>query len=262
MPSVHYLVNQTRLNVLELGNGPLTLIFLHYFGGSLLQWRSVMEQLQHQYRCVAVDLRGHGSSDAATMGYSVANMATDVAELVELLSIDSYVLIGHSMSGKIALSLASRQPPGLQALLLLSPSPPVPEPIPNTERESMLKNHGERAAAEKTFEKITAQLLAQSVKKQIIADDLRTSEAAWTAWLTLGSKEDISEQLQTILVPVSIIVGTQDRAIPPHIQTTMTLPYLRHATLDTVEAAGHLLPWETPNELAVFIHQKSSNLLT
>ncbi|WP_332369758.1 hypothetical protein [Spirosoma telluris] len=42
---MHYSIDNAQLNVLELGNGPLTLVFLHYFGGSSLEWRAVMDQL-------------------------------------------------------------------------------------------------------------------------------------------------------------------------------------------------------------------------
>ena len=256
---MHYLVNHTRLNVLEVGNGPLTLIFLHYFGGSALEWQTVMSQLAGQYRCVAVDLRGHGDSDAPVSGYSVENMADDVMELLQKLDIQSFVLVGHSLSGKVALMLASRQPAALRSLILVSPSPPVPEPISDADRADMLQTHGQRSAAEKTFTKITAKPVSEIVKEQIITDNLRTAEAAWKAWLIVGSKEDISGQMQKINVPVSILVGTADRAIPPNVQSIMTLPYLKTATFDAIDAAGHLLPWETPDELAAFIQQKASS---
>lgn len=49
-----------QLNVFVLGSGPLTLVFLPYFGGSALEWRVIMATLSDQYHCVAVDLRGFG----------------------------------------------------------------------------------------------------------------------------------------------------------------------------------------------------------
>lgn len=253
---MHYSVNNTHLNVLESGSGSLTLVFLHYFGGSALEWQSVMAQLADQYRCVAVDLRGHGDSAAPETGYSVADMADDIQGLIQEMAIRNFVLIGHSMSGKVVLELASRQPAGLQRLLLLSPSPPVPEPISDTDRQEMIKTHGQQTAAEETFAKITAKPLSESAKAQIIADNLRTSDVAWTAWLTLGSKENISEHMPSINVPVHILVGTKDKAILPGVQPEMTLPYLPNATLERVDGAGHLLPWETPDELTAFIRGK------
>jgi pimeloyl-ACP methyl ester carboxylesterase len=255
---MYYSVNNTQLNVLESGNGPLTLVFLHYFGGSAMEWQPVMAQLADHYRCVAVDLRGHGNSSSPETGYSVADMADDVQGLIPAMGIQDFVLIGHSMSGKVALALASRQPEGLLRLLLLSPSPPLPEPIPDTDRQEMLDTHGQQTAAEETYSKITAKPLSESVKAQIVADNLRTSKAAWNAWLMMGSKETISEQMPSINVPVHILVGTNDKAIPPDVQQEMTLPYLPDATLESIDGAGHLLPWETPDELTAFIQRKVS----
>lgn len=258
-----YTANGVRLNVLEQGSGPPTLIFLHYFGGSALEWQMVISQLSDQYRCIAVDLRGCGDSDAPETGYSIDDMADDVADLINILAIQDFVLVGHSMSGKVAMALAAgtperRQPSELKSLILVSPSPPVPEPIPDDERQKLLMGYGLRSAAEKTLKNITAAPVSSGIQAQIIADDLRTSKPAWEAWLLAGSKENISNRMASIVVPVSIIVGSKDRALPPDVQTRLVLPYLKNATLDIIEGAGHLLPWEVPNSLADFIQKKVS----
>ncbi len=265
---MRYKANGIYLNVLEQGDGPLTLVFLHYFGGSAREWQGVMNQLSDDYRCMAIDLRGHGDSDAPGVdspgrsagavdspetGYAVDDMADDVAELLLIRDVENFVLVGHSMSGKVALALASRQPAGLQSLLLVSPSPPVPEPIPADERQKLLTGYGQRLAAEKMVKNTTAVSVSEAVRQQIIADNLRTVKPAWDAWLLQGSNEDISARMANVNVPVRIIVGSEDRALPPDVQRTMTLPYLTDATLEIVDGAGHLLPWEIPDELAKFI---------
>ncbi|UHG91271.1 alpha/beta fold hydrolase [Spirosoma oryzicola] len=253
-------VNGTHLNVLEQGSGPLTLVFMHYFGGSALEWQTVMDQLANQYRCIAVDLRGCGDSDAPETGYSVDTMADDMADLIQALHIKSYVLIGHSMSGKVALALAARQPVGLRKLVLSSPSPPVPEPIPDDERQKLLQGYGQRSSAQQTMKNITAASVSKAIQEQIIADDLRTSKPAWDAWLLEGSKEDISERMADVSIPVSIIVGADDRALPPDVQDKLVLPYVRHATVEVVDGAGHLLPWEAPETLTTFIQKKIADV--
>lgn len=250
-----YEVNSTQLHVIEQGRGVLTLVFLHYFGGSAQEWHSVMNQLSDEYRCLAVDLRGHGDSDAPLTGYAVDDMADDVTGLLPTLDVEDFVLVGHSMSGKVALALASRQPVGLQSLLLVSPSPPVPEPIPTDERQKLLAGYGQPLAAKQMLKNTTSIPVSEAIREQIIADDLGTAKPAWDAWLLQGSKEDISARMSLINVPVRIIVGSEDRALPPDVQTTMTLPYLTDVTLELIDKAGHLLPWEVPDELAKFIRK-------
>ncbi len=275
-----------NLNVLEAGSGPLTLVFLHHFGGSALEWQGVTDRLSKQYRCLAIDLRGHGDSDgsgrlegqtwpgqawpgrtetktvdASATGYTVDDMADDVICVVQEMAVEEFVLIGHSMSGKVALAVAAgtpnqHRPAGLRQLLLVSPSPPLPEPIPDDERAMMLRSYGQREAAEKMLKNTTAVSVSEAVCDQIIADNLRTAKPAWDAWLNAGSREDISARMAAVDLPVHIIVGTEDRALPPDVQHRMVLPYLKGATLETIDGAGHLLPWEVPDEVAAFITKK------
>ncbi|MCY7349847.1 MAG: alpha/beta hydrolase [Cytophagaceae bacterium] len=257
-------INGIHLHVFEQGNGPLTLVFLHYFGGSALEWQSIMNRLSDRHRCVAVDLRGHGDSEAPTAGkstpggYFVDDMADDVLGLVDELAIQDFVLIGHSMSGKVALAVAAGtpnhpQPTGLRLLLLVSPSPPLPEPIPDGERQKLVNGYGQREAAETLLKNSTAVAVSEAVREQIIADNLRTAKSAWMAWLTSGSREDISARMSAVNVPIHIIVGSEDRALPPDVQNRLVLPFLKNVTLTIIETVGHLLPWEIPDELGDFI---------
>ncbi|GAB3546661.1 alpha/beta fold hydrolase [Spirosoma fluminis] len=256
-------INGIPLNVLESGSGPVTLVFLHYFGGSALEWQFVTANLSGNYRCLAVDLRGFGDSQpvggfSTHTTFSVDDMADDVVALIRQSNVTQYVLVGHSMSGKVALALAARQPAGLLSLVLVSPSPPVPEPIPDDERQKLIVTYGQRPGAEETLKNITEVDISNDVREQIIADDLRTAKPAWMAWLTAGSLEDISERMAGINVPVHIIVGSDDRALSPDVQNELVLPYIKKATVTTVPKAGHLLPWEIPDKLAAFITKKIS----
>ena len=255
------------LNVLEAGNGPLSLVFLHYFGGSVLAWQLVMNRLADQYHCVAIDLRGFGDSTPAAgfsgqATFSVDDMANDVSAVISRYVSGNYVLVGHSMSGKVALALAAGSPErphpiGLQSLVLVSPSPPVPEPISDENRQKLVMEYGQRIAARKMIENITEVAVSRAVQEQIITDSLRTAEPAWMAWLLKGSREDISSRMATVQVPVHIIVGAEDRALPPEVQERLVLPYLKDASVEIIAGAGHLLPLETPDELSAFIRKKA-----
>ena len=151
------------------------------------------------------------------------------------------------MSGKIAMALAARLLAGLAGLLLLSPSPPTPEPISDADRAASLAAYGQRAEAEKTFAKITNLPLPAEWRERVIADNLRTTQTAWDAWLRHGSREDISALMPHIAVPCRLLVGEHDRAIPPAAQRRQTLPLLpAGTTLEVVPGAGHLLPLEAP----------------
>jgi pimeloyl-ACP methyl ester carboxylesterase len=248
-------VNGTRLHADERGEGSPTLVFMHYFAGSGQEWTGVVETLSDAYRCVTVDLRGHGQSDGPPAGYAVDQQADDVLELVRQLGADAYVLVGHSMSGKIALVAAARQPTGLQSLVLLAPSPLSPEPIPDETRARLLRTYGERVAAERTADEIVANRLPEAQREAVIADNLRTARPAWSAWLESGSREDLRVRAVDVEVPVWVLAGSRETNIPIQVLKTEVVMPLKNAALQIIPDAGHLLPLEKPRETAALIRE-------
>jgi pimeloyl-ACP methyl ester carboxylesterase len=118
--------NGIRLHVEEQGSGDLALVFLHYWGGSSRTWGKVIAALPKSYRTIAIDHRGWGQSEAPASGYGLADLADDAQGVIEALELKRYLLIGHSMGGKVAQLMASRRPKGLAGLVLVAPSPPQP----------------------------------------------------------------------------------------------------------------------------------------
>ncbi|MFD1873631.1 alpha/beta fold hydrolase [Hymenobacter bucti] len=229
----------------------LTYLALHYWAGAGHEYNHLRGLLPAGTSLLAPDLPGFGAQPApAGFDYSVGAYADWVAEYAAAQKLAEYVLIGHSMGGKIALALAARQPAGLRGLLLLSPSPPTPEPIGDEDRAASLAAYGQHLEAEKTATKIVIRPVAKEVRAQVIADNLRTSQAAWDAWLEHGSKEDISALMPAVQVPCSLLVGDADHAIPLAAQQQQTLPLLPVGTpLVVVPEAGHLLPLEAPEDV-------------
>jgi pimeloyl-ACP methyl ester carboxylesterase len=228
-----------------------TYLALHYWAGAGHEFDQLRALLPAGTQLLAPDLPGFGAqASPAGFDYAVGSYADWVAAFVAEQQLTDYVLIGHSMGGKIALALAARQPAGLRGLVLLSPSPPTPEPIGAADRAASLAAYGKREEAEQTFQKITNRLVSKATHQEIVADNLRTSQAAWNAWLNSGSKEDISALMPAIQVPCQLLVGEDDRAIPLAAQRAQTLPLLPAGTpLIVVPSAGHLLPFEAPHDL-------------
>ena len=229
---------------------------LHYFGGSSGAWADVIARLASRYHCLAPDLRGFGESDAPTAGsYTTGDYADDVAALIEATGVNAYVLVGHSMGGKIALRLAARRPAALRALVLLAPSPPTPEPIPDDERARLLGTHGDRHAAEETVRNITHRPLSAPVFARCVADNLRASRPAWRAWLEAGSREDISDDMARIDVPTLVVAGAADAPITAPLLEREVVCRLADARLTTLPDVAHLSPLEAPAAVADLIRE-------
>ena len=143
-----YQINDIELNVCDQGLGEQVLFFLHYWGGSLRTWGEVIKRLENHFRCIAYDHRGWGNSDAPPSGYRMEDLAHDAEGLIRKLGLRRYVLIGHSMGGKVAQLLASWHPAGLEGLLLVAPSPPVPMTVTEEQRKRMIEPYGKRQDVE------------------------------------------------------------------------------------------------------------------
>ncbi|WP_342342641.1 alpha/beta hydrolase, partial [Escherichia coli] len=68
-------------------------------------------------------------------GYSIEDLARDAEGVISALELKRYILVGHSMGGKVAQLMASRQPEGLEGLVLIAPSLPSPMLLSSEERD-------------------------------------------------------------------------------------------------------------------------------
>lgn len=239
------------LNVQISGSGTTALLYLHYWGGSARTWRPVIDALPDGWRHVAVDLRGWGASPRPDAGYGLADMAADVRGVIGALALERYVLVGHSMGGKLAQYLASDRPAGLRGLVLVAPSPPLPLPLDTAQRDALTHAYDDAAAIAAALDHVlTAGPLPQALRDQVIEDSLRGAPAAKRAWPHGAMAQDITDRARRIDVPVTVVSGELDRVDPPAALLTHLLPFVPQAVLETVPARGHLLPLEAPQAVA------------
>ncbi|WP_375418562.1 alpha/beta fold hydrolase [uncultured Hymenobacter sp.] len=238
------------------------IVALHYWAGSGREFELLRPLLPPGQALLAPDLPGFGGQAApAGFDYSVGSYVAWLMGYIAEHKLPHFLLLGHSMGGKIALA-AAHSLPGLRGLLLLSPSPPGPEPMTDADRAASLTACGQPAAAAKTLARITAAPLTAADRASIIQDNLRTTPAAWVAWLTGGSREDLTA-LMPPGVPCRLLVGTADQAIPPATQRQHTLPRLPAGTqFEEVPGAGHLLPLEAPARVAAALADLTQSVVS
>ena len=246
--------NGARIHVREAGvsggDAP-ALVFLHYWGGSSRTWDDVIAVLGETVRCVASDHRGWGQSDHPASGYALADMADDTQRVIDALGLRRFVLVGHSMGGKVAQVLASRRPQGLAGLVLVAPSPPTPLRLPPEALAAMEGAYASRSSVEATLDGMLSEKpLSAAQRERVIEDSLRGGVEAKAAWPRVASQEDISREVAAIEVPVGVIAGERDRVDSVGTLRAELMSRIPQASMVVLKETGHLSPMESAAEVA------------
>ena len=98
------------------------LMLLHGFGSSLQTWDAWAPELEREYRVIRLDLPGFGLTGASPkQDYSDARDVTTLQRFADRLGLTQLAVIGHSLGGKLAWSLAAAEPERVKALVLMAP---------------------------------------------------------------------------------------------------------------------------------------------
>ena len=251
----------TLHTMLEGPESTTALVLMHFLGGSGREWDEVVAQLGGEFRTLRIDLPGFGGS-ADVPGYTIEEMADAVAATIAAAGLQRYVLVGHSMSGTVAMVLARRAQDAaderLAGLVLVAPSPPGPEPMDESKRSMMVgllgeRHEDDRKRARAYITKNELRDIPAAVEERASQEVLRMNRAAWVAWVTKGSKEDHAQYIGMLDVPALVVAGEKDLSLGPKQQAELTLTHLRRGDMITVKNCSHLVPMEQPEAMTALL---------
>ena len=110
------------VRVVRAGAGDTTILLLHGFGESLMTWQAIFDPLAERHRVVAVDLPGQGGSAKPDTTYTLRVMTDLLSRFVDRWTNGPLVVVGHSMGGELAASLALARPDRVKLLVLIAPA--------------------------------------------------------------------------------------------------------------------------------------------
>jgi pimeloyl-ACP methyl ester carboxylesterase len=232
-----------RVSYLEADRGHAgpTLVFVHGSGVSARYWSDQLHALAGTARVLALDLPGHGESDAPPAP-SLAQYASVTARLLDDLGAWPAIVIGHSLGGAVAITLAAERPNAVSGLVLLSACACLP---PMSTSAQWLWG-ALPATLRRVVFFVTAKnvLFAAGASPAAIAlgmQELRACRPTTIAAdVAIARSMDVSGLAATLRVPTLILCGSRDRVTPPDLARRL------HATiagsaLQIVDGAGHML---------------------
>ena len=226
------------------------IVFSHGWPLSADDWDTQMLFfLQHGYRVIAHDRRGHGRSTQTGDGHDMDHYADDLAALTAHLDLHDAVHVGHSTGGgEVAHYIARHGESRVAKAVLISAVPPL-----------MLQTDANPGGLPKSvFDDLQAQLAAnRSVFYRALASGpfygfnrpgVESSEAIIENWWRQGmmggakahydgivafSQTDFTEDLKKISVPVLVMHGDDDQIVPYADSGPLSAELLQNGTLKT-----------------------------
>ena len=199
------------------------LILISGNGGELSQWKDHITMFSKEYQVIAFDNRGAGLTDKPDMEYSIEMMANDVVGLMDALGIEKAHILGASMGGMIAQSIAFLHPNRVKSLILAVTMMKV-SPQANYAAQHAIKNVQEGVDPEslaiysiawsfpdEVFENPTA---VEMIKKAMLTTLNQQNVHGFKLQNDAASEFNSSSWVSEIKVPTLVIEGEDDIVVP------------------------------------------------
>jgi len=230
-----------------------TLIFLHGLLGSSSNWHSIARKLEDRFHIIVPDLRNHGRSPhAAVMDYPA--MVRDLIILIDDHGLDSAMLVGHSMGGKVAMLLALEQPELVSGLAVVDIAPVNYPHRFDAIFRALHKVDTQNLEGREQADGVLALDIDESGLRQYLLQNLERRDGGWRWRNNLAI---LDQEISTIAGfpksvqngeypgPVLFIRGSESDYLKPEYQPRI-LSFFPHARLRVIQGAGHWVYAEQP----------------
>jgi 3-oxoadipate enol-lactonase len=204
-----------------------------------------------RHRVIIPDLRGHGRSRGLPPPYTVSQLASDLARLLDQLGIASTAVLGYSQGGAIAQQLALDHPDRCSRLVLACTyafnMATLREKIEGHIAPLFIRTLGMARSA-----RLVVSLGARTLGKErgdwliglMASQDRDSMLLAWKEAMVFDSRRRLGE----IRCPTLVVAGSNDTAVPMH-HAKMLHDGIASSRLVVVDGADHALIWTHPDEL-------------
>ncbi len=244
MTSALLLIGGMHLYYATTGSGQ-PLVYIHGNTGSSLWFSKVMEI--PGFQTFALDLPNFGRSSALSGDVDLHAYADCVQEFIEALGLKSPIVVGHSLGGAVAQSLALRHPGIVKALVLVDSSSPKGLLTPRERYPFVEMMRKDRNILSKALAATVPTLRDPLFFDSLVDDAARMAEKAWIGNAEALSRFDVSAETSGFREPVLVIWGREDFIITETMAKDTAQAY-PDAELVIVEDVGHSVIAENPGK--------------
>jgi pimeloyl-ACP methyl ester carboxylesterase len=192
---------------------PLVLVHGFPLDGSI--WDELVPLLEDEVDLIRPDLRGFGDTEPVETQYTTADMADDIAALLDRLELPAAYLAGHSMGGYVALAFAKKYPEKVRGLALVSSQAGADSPERKQGRydtAAAVAERGPGVVVDGMAAKLTADPRVQQFAQEVMG---RQGKAAIIGGLkAMAEREDLRSALTEFDFPIVVLHGEADALIP------------------------------------------------
>ncbi len=240
----------------------LPLLWLHGFMGSLKDWEPLVNEHFSKYSNILIDLPGHGNSPLSD-DLNYLDLLDSLVEQIFSAGFITFVPIGYSMGGRIALHLQHQFPANISGLIGLSTAPGLKttqaqqqRQLADTELMNELDQTGFSAFLKKWYNLPLFQSIQQNetlIRSLVTTRSLNNPQQLrkTLALLGNGALPSLWDKLPAMNLPALLLSGSKDSKYC-HINEEMSelLPHGKHQIMESTDHSFHL---EKPLETALAI---------
>jgi len=242
-------INGIELAYMRHGKGT-PLVLLHGFPLDHHIWDEIVSLLKDTFDLIIPDVRGFGESTTVNIPYTVDDLASDIAGLLDQLNIEKAAIAGHSMGGYIALAFARLYPERVHGLGLVAT-----QALADSQERKEGRYRSADDVAKNGISGIVDAMANKFTSVERLQEFARKSmevqqPAAYIGGLkAMAERQDSAALLTSMEYPVVIIHGNADALIPVERAHEMKNS-ITHARLVEVKDAGHIPMLEAVQETA------------
>jgi non-heme chloroperoxidase len=242
----------------DWGQGP-AIVFSHGWPLSADDWDAqMMFFVNHGFRVIAHDRRGHGRSTQTADGHDMDHYADDLAALTEHLDLQGAVHVGHSTGGgEVVRYLARHGESRVAKAVLISAVPPLmvktdtnpgglPKDVFDGFQEQVANNRAQfyldLAAGRFYGYNRPGAKVSEGVIRNWWRQGMEGGAKAHYEGIVAFSQTDFTEDLKKISVPTLVMHGDDDQIVPYADSAPLTAGLLKNGTLKTYKDFPHGMP--------------------